>query len=312
MKFYTLLPTLLSVAVGVGTSIAMAAPINDGAKLFSDQAVASANRTISQLQAKYGHGIRIETHETVPGGKAATVSNKSAAERNQFYSDWLKERAQTTHSEGLFLLMTRQPTHLQVGVSSSLRSAGFTSSQRQMLINRMTSAFKQGDFDRGLTDGLATIEQTFAGLATVGATRSIPVPAGRDHAEGKGLSMGMLLLIVGLVVGGLFLLSMVGRAFSGGPKDRHFGGYGGYGQSGGGGWLGSLLAGMGGAFAGNWLYDTFSGQRSAHADEPRHETDGGAAAQDESWASAGSDWGGDNGDFGGDDFGSGDSGGGDW
>ena len=93
-------------------------------------------------------------------------------------------------------------------------------------------------------------------------------------------------------------------------------GYGGRG----GGFLSSLFGGIGGAMAGNWLYDQFSGRHHGgdYADNTSHGADVGnqgtgsdAGGSDWSGGGAVGDWGGDAGG-GGDWGGGGDGGGGDW
>jgi uncharacterized protein len=98
------------------------------------------------------------------------------------------------------------------------------------------------------------------------------------------------------------------------------GGYGGHG----GGFMSSLFGGIGGAMAGNWLYDQFSGRHhgpgNMYPDQTNYDQ-GGSPADDPSTGSwgggggdwdgggGGGDWGGGGGDWGG---GGGDGGGGDW
>jgi uncharacterized protein len=81
--------------------------------------------------------------------------------------------------------------------------------------------------------------------------------------------------------------------------------------------MSSLFGGIGGAMAGNWLYDQFSGRHHGSSGNMYPDQTGydqGGPADDPStgsWGGGGGDWGG--GDGGGGDWGGGgDGGGGDW
>lgn len=176
--------------------------------------------------------------------------------------------------------------------------------------------------------------------------------------------MGTILLIGGGILAVFLILRVLGGLFNrssgggypnqvggmgmprpgmgpgGGPG--YYGGGGGYGQRGGGGFFSGLLGGLGGAVAGNWLYDQFSGRHGgstsagmgygpndASAGLPDQRDDAIIGADDDggrgaSWddgnagdtgggdwggGDAGGDWGGGGGDWGGGDGG---GGGGDW
>src|SRR5262249_60082715 len=111
-------------------------------------------------------------------------------------------------------------------------------------------------------------------------------------------------LMIGLlIVGGLFLLRLLGGLFG---ANRGYGapgmmgrpgygpGYGGYG--GGGGFWSSMFGGIGGALAGNWLYDQFSGRHhGGYTDSASHGGQDVPDAGGSDWSTpgdGGGDWGG--------------------
>src|SRR5262249_22171665 len=141
-----------------------------------------------------------------------------------------------------------------------------------------TGPFKNGDFDAGLLQGVRTITSEASavrgqlgggvprGAAPPGRRVGVPNRAANPHG---GFGLGSLLGIGLLIVGVLFLVRLLGglfgagsRGYAGGPGRMGGPGYGpGYGYGGGGGgFLSSVFGGIGGALAGNWLYDQFSGR----------------------------------------------------
>ena len=173
--------------------------------------------------------------------------------------------------------------------------------------------------------------------------------------------MGTFLLIILGIFGVLLVLRLLGGLFGrsagagypnqmggmgmqrpgmgpGGPG--YYGGGGGYGGRGGG-FLSGMLGGLGGAVAGNWLYDQFSGRHgNVNSADAVHSGDyagtadpggdaivgadddpaGGASWEDAGttdtgggdWGGGGGDWGGGGGDWGGGGGDWGGGGGGDW
>ncbi len=135
-----------------------------------------------------------------------------------------------------------------------------------------------------------------------------------------------LFLIIGLGLLALFIvIRLLGALFSGGGQAGYgrpmgggpgmggpgYGGGGYGGGGGGGGFMSSMFGGIGGALAGNWLYDQFSGRHNdGGVGQTSSNYDPGVGSEsppDEGFVTpgdGGGDWGGGGGDTGG--------GGGDW
>lgn len=305
---------------------ASSAEVIDQGNFFSAPALKSANQTISELERKYKHQIHVETYATAPGSQADAVAKMSKSEQNAFFVSWLKEREKATKSNGLFVLITKTPSHVHAGVNESLVRQGFTSQSRERVVNALLEGFRGKNYDEGLQHALTQVRTEFSKLGPANASARTgstavkplpnanrqpssfpraerePAPAGRP-AEGQ---YGGLMMIGLLVVGGLILFSVVSRMFSrsmGGP------GMGGTPGMGGGGFGSGLMGGLFGAMAGNWLYNSFGGHHNQAFGGDQHTGLGDN--------SSGGDYGGGDfsggSDFGGGDFGSGgDYGGGDF
>ena len=150
----------------------------------------------------------------------------------------------------------------------------------------------------------------------------------RVHAARAGQTLTTFLVIGAVIVLVLLVIRVVGvmaRGTSAGSPGMGYGGGGpGYGYGGGSGFFGNLMAGIGGALLGNYLYNSFFGGGQVRAadqfgESPSSSTSPGAF--DDQGVSGGGEWadsmsaedpGGDGSDTGGDDFGGGDIGGGDF
>ena len=336
------LPALLIATAGP----ASAADLRDKANLFSPEAVKKAQADLDRIGKEYAVPIAIETVDSLEG---------------RSIDDVLPQHAELAGIKGLYILISKKEHKIEV--ESDRSYSKYLTTRRDLGIREVfTREFKGGNFDAGLLKGVDKIDSTFseakaeAGGSLRPATNAparrnkqaqAPIPAGRE-VPGKPSIGGMgLLITIGLGLLALFIvIRILGSLFGGGNRgyannQRMMGpggggmggpGYGGGGGGGGGGFMSSMFGGIGGALAGNWLYDQFSGRNhessmnstnydpNAGASTPQDTgpdyvgpNDGGAdwggGAAD---AGGGGDWGGGNADAGGGGDWGGGGGGGDW
>src|SRR5690242_15668217 len=112
------LMALAIVAMTAASQAFAASEVKDDAHFFSPEAVTAANSRLKSLEQKYHRSVMIETLPDIPADKR---SGYTAERKNQFYAGWLKERAQANKVDGLYVLITREPAHLQVGIGQQLQ-----------------------------------------------------------------------------------------------------------------------------------------------------------------------------------------------
>lgn len=329
--------------LGPLTALQAASAIQDNAGLFSAKALEQAAEAIKEIKRQTGRDVNVETFASVPPAQRERIGQMSPAEKREFYHSWMVDRATASQSNGIFILVSKSPGHVEVGHKKGL-AGEVTESERTAIRSTMARHFSQKDFDGGLLAGIKAAGESLAstsGAAGSTARKSSPadrhqVPATvpnhpaeepvRNRAAGGFpwgtlLFVGGLLLIAWIVIGfirGLF--SMGRRAVGMGrdpnspppmPQNSPYGYGGGYGQRPGGGMMGNILTGMFGAMAGHWLYDNVFGGHSAHASPTDHSGGGGffgggGDGGGDGYISSGSDY---SSDAGGDSFASGDFGG---
>ncbi|MBS0264237.1 MAG: TPM domain-containing protein [Planctomycetes bacterium] len=310
---------LIVALVSVLSAAGQAGEIRDDAGLFSKSAIERAEAKLHALRKETGKEVRIETFKTVPEGRSDEVAKMKKEDRARFFEKWTESEASKQHVKGIYILITRQPGHLEVAVDRATRTQGFTAKNRLELRDRFLSGFKGEKFDDGLTAGVNFASDTLHALHQATAKGKSPVGVQRDHrtvghqapAAGGGTNWLFWILVIGAVFIGIRVLGgLFGGMMGHGPG--YGGGYGGpmYG-GGGGGFFGSLLTGMLGAVAGNYLYDSFFRGSNAFGGTTGG-TDGGADTFGHGDDGAGEDFQTSGGDFGNDDFGGGGFGGGDF
>jgi hypothetical protein len=219
------------------------------------------------------------------------------------------------------MMLCREPARLQIEVGKTTRLKAFTLTDRDRLTQRLLPLLSAKKYDQALTEAVdfvaAALRQNQARRAMVPPAAHAPRAGGAaGGAVGHADSPFRWLVIAACVLGGLWLLMAVVRAFSGAAGA----GMGYPGGAGGGGFFSSLLGGLFGAAVGNWMYDSFFrgsgsawGSSEAYgADSPTSSDQDGEAFGDD--GGGGADFGDTDtgGDFGGGDFGGGDFGGGDF
>jgi uncharacterized membrane protein YgcG len=332
LRWLFALPALLLVTTGPSD----AADIRDKGSLFSTEAVQKAEAELKRIEKEYSVPVQIETIESLEGRSIDAV---------------LPEHAKAADAKGLFILMSKKDHKIEVGASKSYTK--YLTRAREVAIREaFTREFKAGDYDGGLAKGVEKIDSTLsearaeAGGSLRPKTAATPAPHRGGQAQppivhevpGKPSSLGgmSMWLTIGLGLLALFIvIKVLGAIFGGGNRgyagnQRMMGpgqggmggpGYGpGYGGGGGGGgFMSSMFGGIGGALAGNWLYDQFSGRHHDSSVGQSTSYDPGvgtpdAPANDDfvTPGDGGGDWGGGGGDTGGGGDWGGGGGGGDW
>jgi uncharacterized membrane protein YgcG len=71
---------------------------------------------------------------------------------------------------GVFILISKVPPHIQVGVGLETRTKAFTFKDRDELVDRMIENFHNRQFDKGLMDAVNFVRQRMA------ANLGLPLP----------------------------------------------------------------------------------------------------------------------------------------
>jgi hypothetical protein len=336
---WMLMTVVLAGWLGTGEAALAANPrVNDEGKFFSAAAVEKANAKIAEIRREFGKDLLIDTVPAIPADMQDQLKQAQARSgkkgRGEFFQDWAIRRAKDAVVQGIYILICKDPSYLQIDVDNATRAKGFTPQDREQLNKEMRVLLGKKN-DAALADAVNFVQARLrANLGRASAAKggaaapAVPQgppprpPAAKPNAANPLAQAGETpwlrwVLIGAAVLLGIWILMAVLRglaaAAGGGGGGRGVGGGGGGG--GGGGFLGGMLGGLFGAAAGNWLYDSFA--RGGHSSREPSQAFGGPA-QNQGMAptepgagdfsgDAGS--GGDFGDSGGDDAGGGKSGG---
>lgn len=320
---------------------ANAAEVRDRAGMFSPEAVKKADAELNRIERQTGVPIHIETVDAIPG----LGSNVTEKAKHDAVNDLALKHARENRGGGLYLLISKRDKVFSRLLVSDHFATAFPEPDRLKVRDALLSSFKSSDMDGGLLAAAAAIDEALPDHKVAEARPQprrglVPNAPGRVAVERRPqqepaqFGIGTLFAIALGILGVLFVIRLLSGAFGGGPAGYPkgmpggpgmggpgMGGPGmggpGYGYGRGGGFFSSMLGGIGGAMAGNWLYDQFSGRHSGghHTDASGYTPTSGqddfgsdSPGGDDTWSSGDSGGGG---DWGGGDWGGG-GGGGDW
>ena len=158
---------------------------------------------------------------------------------------------QKDKNNGALLIVARDDRKLRIEVGYGLEDR-LTDAQASVIINQIiTPAFKTGDYNQGISDGVGAILQVLGGTALAEPAYASSQGDGSDFmAEHPGGVMLLFILFV-LVVAACQFYGICNSDGSGGSRSGGFGG-GGFGGGGGGGFRGGGGSFGGGGASGGW------------------------------------------------------------
>src|SRR3954471_12745086 len=132
-KTRALLACLLALGWSAGTAQLAKADVRDGAGIFKPATVSKANEIISRIQEKHHKNMVVETFASAPAGSEQKAKSKDEKERNEFFRDWAIRRAESVGVNGIYVLISKSPGHVQVVVGNETAKHDFTNADRDHL-----------------------------------------------------------------------------------------------------------------------------------------------------------------------------------
>jgi uncharacterized membrane protein YgcG len=131
--------------------------IKDEGGFFSADAVKKAIQEIVGIEQRYGRELVIETVKEIP---ADLKKDYSPAKRQEFFYKWARERARAGKVLGVYVLICKDPSHLQVEVGNDTQKKAFTIKDRDKMAQMLLTQFREKKFDEGLSEAVKFFETT--------------------------------------------------------------------------------------------------------------------------------------------------------
>lgn len=151
------LPLLLLAAAGAPP--AMGGTLRDDADFFSPKAEQQVSQLLDRIQQRHGKNVVVETYAAAP---ASVPTGGDERARNAAYDQWMQRRGRETAADVL-ILVSRKPSHVQVGSSSAMQDTGaFTTNDHRQAAGVILPLFRQKQFDQGIVDAVEFIDRRLA------------------------------------------------------------------------------------------------------------------------------------------------------
>jgi hypothetical protein len=151
--------------------------IRDEAGIFKPETVRKANEIIRDIHDRFHKDLLIEAFKTAPGNRAEELRKMDPKEREQFFTNWLKERARESRVDGVYVLICMNPGHIEVGVGKETVKKAFTHQNKQELERILVNPFKKKE-----TLARAPARQR---LRLVRLPQTLPRPPWRTRHQGE-------------------------------------------------------------------------------------------------------------------------------
>jgi uncharacterized protein len=149
----------------VGRGAAIAPEIKDEGKFFSPAAVKKANEQIREIARKHDVDLLIETYSSAPPNELEKLKKGSPQDRGKFFKTWAAERAHELAVRGIYILICKEPGHLQVEITPKLRGV-LDSGFQDKLGEALLEDFRKKQYDQALQAAVRIVsEKLGAGAA---------------------------------------------------------------------------------------------------------------------------------------------------
>jgi hypothetical protein len=126
-------------------------PIKDDGKFFSPEALDKANKKVREVYADTGIDLVIETFPAIP----EDLKKKSEElGKEKFFLEWARRRAEDLGVRGVYILICKSPGRVEVFVDKQTARKAFTTADRDKLVQKVLTRFKEKQFDAGLLEGV--------------------------------------------------------------------------------------------------------------------------------------------------------------
>lgn len=131
-------------------SLAGPAPeVRDNGHFFQTATIEKVNAIVAEIHGRFGKDLGIETFESIP----ERLRPKLNAEKKEvFYDNWIQDQARQARTNGVFILIVRNPSHLEIASGKQTQLKAFTLKDRDELRDLMIKRFRAREFDEGILE----------------------------------------------------------------------------------------------------------------------------------------------------------------
>ena len=157
----------------------------DEAHAFKLETLQQADRIVGQIHERFGKDLMVETFASIPDDLKPAYQQQG---KEKFFEGWSNTEGHDLQVNGVVILITQDPPHVQVAVGQDTRRRAFTLDDRDELVEKLVAVFEKRELDKGLIDAAEFIRDRMArnlaaaGAASRPATQPSAAPARESDA----------------------------------------------------------------------------------------------------------------------------------
>lgn len=119
----------------------------DEAHFVKHQTLDQVDQILNDIHDRFGKDLMIETFASIPDDLKPNLQKEG---KDAFYTKWARTEAFELGVNGVIILITGDPAHLQIEVGNETQTRAFTIADRDELVKKLAGSFSAKDFDGGL------------------------------------------------------------------------------------------------------------------------------------------------------------------
>ena len=159
-RWYPLL-AIATLCCGLTIASAVAPEVKDKGHFFKDETIRKVDAIARQIARDSNRDFVVETVPSVPIDQKEKVTAMTPEARTKFFRNWCEDRAEATVTHGVYLLICKEPPHLDLEITKESQVA-FGQEGHDKLLANLLKAFKEKKFDEGIVSAAEYVRDRFA------------------------------------------------------------------------------------------------------------------------------------------------------
>ena len=186
--------------------------VRDQTRLFRPETVEQADAILQDIKRVHNQELAIETYSSIPADRQAAwqAESNDPEKRTLFFAEWGRERFRALNVNGIYMLITKDPDHLQIEVGNVTVGRAFTMENRDRVDKIMVPRLERKDYDDALLAGVEYVRRAMNENLSGSAPPAVPgASASAEHPSwfpGLGVLSWLCIGLIGVAaIAGVFL-----------------------------------------------------------------------------------------------------------
>lgn len=153
----------------------------DQGHFFQPETLLQMETILEDIDSRFNKDLMIETFASIPDDLKPKLQEKG---KDQFFEDWTTYEGSRLKVNGIMILITAEPRHIQIALGLDTRRKAFTEKDRDDLVKILIPAFSKKEYDKGIIAAAQFVHDRMArNLAEPTTTQSTSRPATTQPAN---------------------------------------------------------------------------------------------------------------------------------